>query len=174
MGILEQLGIESGMIVVNIAGFLLLVWLLRKFAFGPIGEIVAERESQIDGDLAEAETQREAATRDAAEMDAELAKVAERSRELMGEARDRADSTRDEMVTRAREQADRIVVEGKRTVDVSADDARGKLREETVQIAMDISERALRSSLDEERQAALVDAFIADVQRRAVEEGEGA
>jgi len=174
MEILEQLGIESGMIVVNIAGFLLLVLLLRKFAFGPLGEIVAERERQIHGDLTQATEHREAATRDAAAIDAELAKVAERSRELMAEARDRADVTRDEMVTRAREQADRIVVEGKRTVDISADDARGKLREETVQIAMDISERALRCSLDEERQTALVDAFIADVQRRAVEEGEGA
>jgi F-type H+-transporting ATPase subunit b len=174
MEILEQLGIEPGMIVVNIAGFLLLVWVLRKFAFGPLTEIVAEREDEIDGDLAEAESQREAATRDAAAMDAELAQVAERSRELMAEARERADATRDEMVARAREQADRIVSEGKRSVDVSAEDARAALREETVQIAMDISERALRSSLDEERQVALVDAFIADVQRRATEEGEGA
>lgn len=174
MEIFEQLGIEPGMIVVNIVGFLLLVWLLRKYAYGPLSDIIAERETQIDGDLAEAETQREAATRDAAAIDAELAKVAERSRELMAEARQRADATREEMITRAREQADRIVSEGQRSVDVSADSARAALREETVQIAMDISERALRSSLDEERQVALVDAFIADVQRRATEEGESA
>ncbi len=174
MEVLKELGIEPGVMVVNIAGFLLLLWLLSKFAFGPIRDVISEREREIDGDIAEAEHQREAALRDRKSVEAELAAVGERGREMMAEAKQRAETAREQMVARAREQSERIVVEGRRSVDQSAEDARAQLRRETARVAIDISARALRESMDEERQAALLDAFITDVERKALEEAEDA
>lgn len=167
MEILHQLGIEPGVIAVNIVGFLLLMWLLSKFAFGPVRELMGERERQIDSDLADAEHQREAARRDRRAIEEELAQVGQRSRQMLAEARTQADQLREEMLDRAREQSDRIVAEGRRTVELSADEARSQLRRETADVAIAISARVIRDSLDEERQAALVDAFIADIERRA-------
>jgi F0F1-type ATP synthase membrane subunit b/b' len=55
-------------------------------------------------------------------------------------------------------------------VKISTERARDELRRETAEIAVSVSERALREAIDEERQAALVDAFIADIERIAGEQ----
>jgi len=176
MEVLHQLGIEPGVIAVNIVGFLLLMWLLSKFAFAPVRELMRQREHQIESDLADAAHQREAALRDRRQVEEELAQVGQRSRQMLAEARAQAERLREEMLSHAREQSERIVAEGKRAVAQSAEEARAELRRETVQVAAELSARLIRDSLDEERQAALVDAFIADLQRRAAlgNAGEGA
>jgi len=172
MEVLHELGIEPGVLVVNIVGFLLLMWLLSKYAFGPVREMMGRREHQIEGDLAEAEHQREAALRDRRTVEQELAEISERSREVLNEAQLRAESVRREMLDKARRESDRIVADGKRLVEQSAEQARGRLRRETAEVAAQISARVIRESLDEERQAALVDAFIAEIEQRASGEAE--
>jgi len=169
MEILHQLGIEPGIIAVNIVGFLLLLWLLRRFAFAPLRAVVSERERHIAADLADAAHQREAALRDRATIEQELAAVGQRSRQMLAEARAQAEQMREQILAQAREQSDRIIAEGRRAVEHSAEQARAQLRRETVQVAAELSARLIRDSLDAQRQAALVDAFIADIQRRAAE-----
>ena len=171
MGILEQLGIQPGILLVNFTGFLLLVWLLRRYAFGPLGEIVHQREREIEADLADAEHQRQQAERSREGLDQQLAQIGERTQQMMAEARRSADEARRSMLEEARGHSERIVADGRRAVERSAEEARRSLREETAGLAAEISARLIRESLDEKRQAALVDAFVADVEQRAAEEG---
>ena len=170
MEVLEQLGIEWRMMVVNLAGFLLLLALLKKFAFGPIGQVLGERASTVEATIDDAERAKQMALADKRAMDEELAKLDERAGQIVSTAEQRAEEKRREILKRAEEQSHQILAEGERSVERAAEEARAQLRRETAEIAVGISERALRESLDEERQAALVDAFIAEIERIATEE----
>ncbi len=161
----HTLGIEPGVIAVNMAGFLLLVLLLKKFAFGPIGEIMGERQREIEADLEEAERARELALADKHSMEEQLESLDERADEIIAEAESDAEARRREIVQRAEEQSRQIIDEGERSVERAADEAREQLRRETTEIAVEISERALREALDDQRQRSLVDAFISDIER---------
>ena len=172
--LVHSLGIEWRVMVVNLAGFLLLLWLLKKYAFGPIGNILAEREREVDADIEEAERAKEMALADKRAMDEQLAKVDERATAIVADAEKKAEERRRELIKRAEEQSQQIVAEGERHIDVATDRARAQLREETAQIAVQVSERALRQALDDERQSALVDAFISDIERIATENPGGA
>ncbi|MFW5867854.1 MAG: F0F1 ATP synthase subunit B [Armatimonadota bacterium] len=174
MEVLHELGIEWRVMVVNLAGFFLLLALLKKFAFGPIGNILAEREREVNADIEEAERAKEMALSDKRAMEEELAQVDERAAAIVAEAEKRAEDRRQELIERAREQSQQIVAEGERNVEISTQRARDQLRQETAEIAVRVSERALREALNEERQTALVDAFISDIERIAGEKSGGA
>ncbi len=168
----EALGLEPGILLVNMAGFVLLVLLLKRFAFGPIGDILAERAREVEADLEEAERVRQMALADRRAMAEELGKLDERGREIVSKAEDDAEQRRAEILRRADEQSRRIADEGRRSVELAEAEARQRLREETADIAVAVSERALREATDEQRQAALVDAFIEDIERIARKEGD--
>ncbi|NLO07615.1 MAG: F0F1 ATP synthase subunit B [candidate division WS1 bacterium] len=163
----HALGIEPGIILVNMAGFVLLLALLKRFAFGPVGEILAVREREIEANLGDAERARDMALADQRRIDAELAKLDDRAREIVSVAENEAAGRRRELIARAEEQSRQIVDEGERAVEHATTEAREQLRRETAAIAVEVSERVLREALDAERQQALVDAFIADVERNA-------
>lgn len=170
MEVLEQLGIEWRVMVVNLAGFLVLLALLKKYAFGPIDNILAEREREVDADIDEAERAKEMALADKRVMEEELAKLDERAEAIVADAEKEAEQRRQELVARAREQSQQIVAEGERNVELATRRAREQLQQETAQIAVQVSERALRQALNEQRQAALVDAFISEIEQIAREE----
>jgi len=171
MGILEQLGIEPGILLVNFTGFLLLVWLLRRYAFGPLADIMYKREQQIRAELADAEHQRQRAEQERKRVSDQLAQIEERGQQMIADARKSAEEAHNKMLEEARRHSERIIADGKRAVEQSAEEARRALREETAKLAADISARLIRESLDEQRQAALVDAFVEDVRQRASEQG---
>lgn len=169
----EALGIEPGMIAVNITGFLLLVLLLKKFAFGPIGDFMADREREIAANIEEAERARETAVADMRAAEQELDNLNKRADEIIARAKRDADRERRDILKHAGDQSRQIIEEGERAVEHAANEARRQLRIDTAEVAIEISERALRDALNEERQRSLVDAFISDIERIAASRDEG-
>lgn len=173
MEVLHELGIQWRVMVVNLAGFLVLFALLKRFAFGPIGNILAERERAVEAEIEEAERAKQMALADKRSMEEELSKLDDRAAAIIADAEQSAEQKRRELLERAEEQSQQIVAEGERSVEVATARAREQLRQETAEIAVEVSERALRDALDEQRQAALVDAFIEDLKRAASDQSRG-
>jgi F-type H+-transporting ATPase subunit b len=169
--IFEQLGIKPGVMAVNAAGFLLLLWLLRRFAYEPLRQMLAQREQEVQHNLDEAQHQREAAERDKRTLGAEMAKLDQKAQEMIARATEEGGQQRARIIEEARRESERLSAEGRRQVEHAADEARERLRAEAAGLAVEISARALRQSMDQERQAALLDAFIEDLQEMGAEEG---
>ncbi len=165
--IFHALGLEPGILAVNIAGFVLLVVLLKRFAFGPIGEILDDRAREVEANLAEAERARQMALADKRAMEEQLSTLDRRADEIVAEAERRAEQERARILEHAAQESRRIVEDGERRVQSAAEEARRQLRAETAAMAVEVSLRALREAMDERRQAALVDAFIDDIERIA-------
>jgi len=165
--IFHALGLEPGVLAVNIAGFVLLVLLLKRFAFGPVGDMLADRAREVQVNLDDAERARQMALADKRAMDEQLSTLDQRADEIMSAAERRAEEERARILEHAADESRRIVEDGERRVASAAEEARRQLRAETASIAVEVSARALREAMDEERQAALVDAFIADIERLA-------
>ena len=58
MGLLEQLNIDPRAILVNIVGFLLLLFVLRRMVFTPIGKVLAERQQDVNSAYEQLESDR--------------------------------------------------------------------------------------------------------------------
>lgn len=144
--------------------FLLLLFLLTKFAWKPVLKMIKEREASIEEALASAEKAKQ-----------EMAALQSDNERIIAEAR----SERDRLMKEAREMKDAIVAEAKGTAQKEADKllaaAREAIRNEKMaaitdlknqvaQLSIDIAERILKQELSgEDKQKALISNLLQDV-----------
>jgi F-type H+-transporting ATPase subunit b len=89
-------------VLAQIVNFLLLVFLLKRFLYGPILAAMDERERKIAAQYEEASAKAEQAERERAAFQAQTGEMARMREQLVLEARGQAESVRQELVDRAR------------------------------------------------------------------------
>lgn len=161
--LLEGLGIEPGALLVNIVGFAILVYLLKRFAFGRIGQFMDERADAIEADIEHARADRQQAVDALANLDHDLDRAREQFRADTAESTRRAKQAVAQMHAEARAQHQAIVKQGEEQVRRAREAMVADVKQQAADMAVEIAEKVLRDSLDEERQAGLVDGFIRDI-----------
>jgi len=165
--ILHALNIEPKAILVQIAGFLVLLWLLKRFLFGPVSNMLAARQSEIQSAYDKLEEDRRAMEASRAELERRLAGIEAEARERLQAALKEAQQMRDEIVAKARADAERIVENGRQEVRRESEKALVALREQVADLAVQGAGKILGEVLDAERHRRLVAEFIASVPRYA-------
>lgn len=172
MELLHQLGIEPGKLLINVVGFLCLLWFMKRFAFGPVSAFMGQRTAEIERQLSEARELHEQAEAERARLAEELEHERESAREEIARVTREAKQAIEELQREARHQRQLVVEQGRAELERNKQVALAELKASVSDIAVEISERVLRESLDEERQGALLDKFLEDV-RHASRQGEG-
>ena len=143
--------------------FIGLLFLLRKYAWGPILNAVNERETSIKDALASAEAAR-----------AEMENLQSDNQRILKEARaekeallKEARNTRAELISTAKEEAqaeaDKILTQAQEAIQNEKRAAINELREQVGSIAMDIAEKVLQKELEsKDKQVQLINQLIQD------------
>lgn len=90
----------------QIVNFLILIWLLKKFLYGPVLEAIDEREKKISGRFLEAGQKEEAAAREREEFARKNEEFDGRRAALLAAAEDEARAKRQRMLDEARAESD--------------------------------------------------------------------
>ena len=136
--------------VVNV---LVLFFLLRKFLFKPVADIIAQRQKLVDDDLNAAETSKKEA---AAAMNEAQAKL----RNVDQEAAARRKAYQQQLLAEAQKQADAILAAGKTAAEA---ERQSKLREadaQTTALARAMCEKLLERNLTVQDDARLLDDLL--------------
>jgi len=145
----------------QIANFLLLVWLLRRFLYGPITTAMAERQQRIADRFEEAREKRETAEAEATQYRQKLEELAATRDEKIAEAEDAARERRKEMIEEARAEVDRLEVQWKAALRRERETFLKELGERVSQETVDLARRALRDLAHVELERAVVGVFQA-------------
>ena len=163
--------VVPGLMVWTIITFLIVLWVLRRFAFGPIQRMIDQRRDRIREALDEADKARSEAR--------EL-------RELTAKEREEAKLERERILDEARRQSQRLAEQAKERADadlkeqleknreeLAAENARlrEQIRRDVVELTLFAAEKVTGKVLDEDDQRRLIEETIeeADVQRLASE-----
>ncbi|MGB0601004.1 MAG: F0F1 ATP synthase subunit B [Flavobacteriaceae bacterium] len=143
--------------------FIGLLFLLRKYAWGPILSAVNERETSIKDALASAEAARTEMESLQSDNQRILKEARAEKEALLKEAR----STRAELINTAKEEAqaeaDKILTQAQEAIQNEKRAAINELREQVGSIAMDIAEKVLQKELEnKDKQVQLIDQLIQD------------
>jgi F-type H+-transporting ATPase subunit b len=143
--------------------FLVLLFLLRRYAWGPITSALAAREEKIQtamdrADKALAEAKLIQADNDRARREAEA-----EAKRLLRESREAADHLRQEEIERTREQIRVLQTNAQAEIARERDGALQSLRDEVADLAILAAERVLDANLDDDRQRKLVTDFLGDL-----------
>ena len=137
-----------GLFFWTLLAFLIVFFLLKKFAWGPILEALNDREKTIADSLSTAERVKE-----------EMAQLKSENEELMAKARDEraqmlkeAKETRDKIVNEAREQAkieaSKIVADSYEAIENRKMAALTDVKNEIGNMVIEISEKVIRRALE--------------------------
>lgn len=146
-----------------IVGFLIFVWVLAKFAWGPIIDLLDERREKIDGDYASAEKNLEDAESLKADFEAKLADIKAIEREKVQEAVKRGEEIADGIVAKARTTADDTKNKAAQDIELEAHKAQLHLRDDVVSMAIGAAEKVIGERLDDDMHRKLVSDYIASL-----------
>jgi len=141
--------------------FLLLLFVLGRFAWGPIIRMLDERERTIREAIEQAKKERTEAEHMLAEQTAALSAAQREAAALAQKSRQDVEALRAELTERARKEADELVAASRRQIEEEKSKAIAELKAEVADLAIAAAERLITSSLDEKAQRALVEDYIA-------------
>ncbi len=159
--ILQTLGIEPRFILVSLVGFALLLWVLMKFAFGPLVATLQARQDKIVSDLDDAQAKRDEMVALQRDYETRLAAIEDEARDKIQAAVKEAQAARDEIITRAQADAQAIVVRGQAEIDAERAKSLTEARNQIVDLATLMARRSAQENLSAAGQSNLIDDAIA-------------
>ena len=140
--------------------FLVLLFVLMKFAFPPILGYAAAREKRIQDALDESKRQREEAERILETQRQELAKARGEAQQLIAEGRQGAEKVRQELLTRAKAEQEELITRAKADIEAERLKAVESVRREAVDIALAAAAKLVGQRLDSENDRRIVNDFL--------------
>ena len=156
---------DPGLFIWTILTFLVLLYLLRRFAWGPLLQALDSRQDTIRKSLDDAEQTRK-----------ELAQVQEESARIVAKARVDADAIiassridaaklQEELKQKARTQADGIIENAEKQIQLRTEQSLDQIRGEAVEISLMIASKLIQRNLSEEDNTRLIEDTLKQIQQ---------
>lgn len=155
--------INTGLSVWTLVVFGVLVFLLGKFAWGPILGAVEAREKGIQQALDEAAARNAEASRILGEHKEQLADARRQASELIADGKAAGEELRKEIEEKARAEAQSIVERARAEIERERDQAIEALRKEAVELALAAASRLMQERLDQTKDRELVERYLGEM-----------
>jgi F-type H+-transporting ATPase subunit b len=147
----------------TIVVFVVLLLVLRRFAWKPMLEGLKSRESRVRDALDEAHLAREAAHKLREQLQAEIASIHDKLRELMDEARRDSQHARDRMVAEGKADIQAERDRARRELDMAREQAVQELWGEAARLVTLVSASVIGRSLNADDHRRLVDEAVTEL-----------
>jgi len=161
---------DLGQAIAAILIFAILLFVLGKWAWGPVARQLQVREQDVADTIKNAH-RREKEARDLADhYKTRMDNAESEAQEIIAGSRKQAQDAREEMIELARIEAQKSVKQAHVEIEQAKGQAIREMRGATAQMAADIAGRIIKTSLTPEMQQELVDSSIKEIGRKAAEE----
>jgi F-type H+-transporting ATPase subunit b len=161
----EALGILVGNLIWQCLAFLVLIWLLSRFAYGPVVKMLDERANRIRESMEQAEqikADNAAAAQRAGEI---IAEAQVQTREMLAQAQQMSQRTISAAQEEARVQRERMLHDAREQIEADTRRAKEELQHEVGRLAIFAAGRIVGRTLNENDHQRLVDEALAETER---------
>jgi len=155
------LTVEGGLMLWTVFIFLLLLAILKKFAWPAILGAVEAREQALERQLAEATRDREQAAALLAEHQKLIAEAKSQAHGIIVEARSVSEKDRALAIEKTRQEQEELLARARREIGAERERAVAELRREAVDISLAAASKLIEKRLDGETDRKLVQEFLA-------------
>ncbi len=156
---------NPGLIFWTAVTFVIVLLILKKFAWGPILGALEEREKAIQSSIDRAHTAKdeaEAALRKNKEL---LTKADAEAEKILREGKEYGEKLRADIVEKAHSEAKKMISSAKEEIEQEKRRALDELRNEVADLAVQGAEKILMANLDADKQKAIVSSMIQDLSK---------
>ena len=144
-----------------IAGsFILLIFLVKKYAWGNISSILDERAEKISSDIDGAEEARKKAEELASKREAELAGSRTEAKTIIENAKGTAEKSRADILAEAKLEAGRLKEKANQEIAQNKAEALQSVKGDVADLTISLAEKILSKNLDSQAHKELIDQYI--------------
>lgn len=151
---------QPGSIIWTAAVFLVLLFVLRKWAWRPIVQALQAREDGIKKDIEEAKKSRQDAEELLGKYQKQLDDARKEAQKLISDATARADALHEEKKAKVEAEAQSIIEKAKADIELERQKAAQELRQEVVEIAITAASKVIGQALKAEDHRDLIEREI--------------
>lgn len=159
------LGIDGKTLIIQIATFVLVFLLLKKYAFGPIVKTLDARYEKIESSLDKAEKLEEANQKAEAEVQKLLRQARTEAEEIIAKSRDEAGAIISDASNAAEAKAKKILADSLAKIDQQAEKTQEELKKQTLELVSQATAALLGEKVDAKKNEQLIKKALSEVQQ---------
>lgn len=157
---LESLGVDLKTIIFSMVNFLILVAVLGKFIYKPFLGMLEQRKNAIQEQFDKAEVLNSRANAKMAKYNRQIANAEEEARDILKDAKERAEKMSEDIIAEAKQQASEIIEHAHKTIESEKAQAVDDLKDEIAQLALLAAEKIVGGEIDNVGHDAIVERVI--------------
>lgn len=163
MEVLAKLGIDWKLLLAQAVNFLVLLWVLRRFAYRPMLEFLEKRTRRIEAGLRDAKRAEEK-LRNIEEQEKDVLKKAKQeASDIVRRARETARETSEKLLTESRAEATRMLEDARAKLEGEAARMKEEVKSEIADLVLLATEKVLNEKLTAEKDAELVQKMVKEL-----------
>ena len=143
--------------------FVILYFILSKFAFGPITAAVEAREKALEEAIEAAKRDRESAAKLLQEHQAQIEAARSEAQKIIADGRSVGEKLRADMVEHTRKEQQDMLDRARREIESERDRAIAQLRKEAVDLALAGASKVIEQNLESQKNRQLVESYLASI-----------
>ncbi len=163
MKVQELVTIVPWTFIASIINLFLQAFLIKKFLFKPIGEILAKRQEMANAQLDDAEQAKREAIEMKTEYESNIAAAKDKANDIVASALKSANAQSEQILQEARDESAAIKNRAEKDIEQEKKKAIGEIKGEIGSMAMDIAGKVIERELKEDDHKKLIDEYIQNV-----------
>ncbi|MGT2867052.1 F0F1 ATP synthase subunit B [Streptococcus fryi] len=156
----HSIGVQIGNFITVTGGFVLLLVLIRLFAWKNITAIFDKRADKISGDLAMAEAAKQEADKLVDQRKEQLDDVSKVADKMLLEAKTSGETMRHRIVADAETQANQLKEKAQKDIEKQRQAALAGMKEDVTLLSIELAQEILMKELSREEHSALIDRYL--------------
>lgn len=157
------MNIDPSVVLATMINFVILLLILKHFFWDKIGSVINEREEYIENKLLQADEDSEKARLYLVENERILKSSKEEGNKIIERKKQKANKVYDEIVSEANKESQAIMDRANLEIQREKEKAKYEIKKEVVNLAIDLSAKAISEKVQEEKQRDLINDFITKV-----------
>ena len=148
LGILGKIGFDWQVALANLINFLIIFFILKKYAFGPIGKLISERQNKIEEGLQAATKNAEILENTEKEREEVILEARSDAKKIIEESRKEAVEKREELVEQTKREVATMLENGKKSLEMEKVKMMDEAKKEMVGLVISTTEKILGEKVD--------------------------
>ena len=159
----ELITIVPWTLIAQLCNLGLQLFLIKKFLFKPVREILAKRQAKADEDIRAAEAAKAEADSIKSEYEQNMLEAREKAESILDNAQKMANAQSDDIIREANAQATAIKNKAEQDIALEKRKAVNEIKDEIGSMAMEIAGKVIEREINEADHAKLIDEFIENI-----------
>ena len=157
--------VTPGLYIWTIITFLLLFYVLARFAWNPLLKMLEERENLIKSSLDDAEKARQELDKINSESEVIISQARSEAQSILSDGKAAAEKIKDDTIAKAKDEASKIREDAKHQIQVEKDKAITDIKKEVVDLSISVAEKLINKNISEQDNSSLIEESLKKIKK---------